>query len=1045
MNKRRVVRFFSLLIAIIILFTAFSVDTLAETTESYARQDVTDVDSENEGDNSDNTVEKQTFSPLGSLWERVNEFFKQRGLRRREILPLHIVTNHSGFEKITKMKLIRPTSIDVDDDGDFDIRVWWFNRPAIDLHPPAIALKTTIVIRRLPGMENIKYDEFEIYIEYYPRVITKFFYLTKDIDRIRLGYQSPKGAEIPKTCVISDKMIPHFLYPKKKLTHRISIDPGSIAGKDQLNLVVALADIGNDTGVYKFVDELIMQMNYTPAVKITDITLEKTKQKLIGKGQTLKITRTKKEPTNVTLHIRELYGSLFLTGFKILERGSITVEDIPKEIMLSWVIGRKGYLEIDTYNDTAGQVTAKVNDAVLIGFIPETTLQGRVSWENRTLIGVITKEVFNLRFDVYNSLKLQNLSVEYKTQNVINYTYSNNSGLYTFTVEINASTLSLDLEGGVEFGNAVVWYWLLPLVDADNTTIELHHLQMIAEDFHVYTEINDQPFDNSTPPSDATNLGHNNMVRESTLRTHRHVEYLNFSGTDVHIFLSGFLMINITNRFKGEINLYMENANIIQNQTIIYFSTTGTTVTYWETENAFSSLNFSTSALISTFDVLINGKDVTNILGITFDVTGFLKANEFYHRTNQDSITTIENISITGNLSGSRRDRGNETASSTSTNIEGVGEMQLNKIHHQDKYNNVLTVGSIQLLSNRSFSFWESTNKNAYESVFLSEGNGTLHISDFFLGDKHNNNLSIETLHVSGSISAYIQYSEEIINPSTNRYQRDGSLLITNINFTTEFNEYLHIGWIHTKGDFALTILPPQNNPYYQGIRFEGDAYLNITGVDSSFPVWNTLDSIVINASGDLQLEQWTDFESLDRHLLMTSEHGFTTYLFSLQFDTGLSYNITRSFTSDSFKISPGYLYIVSHLLGMDYDGMIFIDSSPLHIENGRFTYWSEAFNGWGLRFTLPEYFDANGWCLQWDWIDLQYPDILIPINWRKSGSKTGRISIDLSWNDHWYHLWPIGDSDSSNNNNLVNNQVSNQENMNQYYNKKIERGNVYE
>jgi len=1056
-NKRRIMRFSALLITTIILFTTLPVDTLADTTESYTIQDFNNTNSENEGDTTyDDAVKTQTFSLLGSLRERINDFFKKRGLQRREVIPLHIVTNYSGFEKIKKIKLVRPTSIDVDNDGDFDIRVWWFNRPAIDLHPPAIALKTTFVIRRLPGMENIKYDDFSIYIEYYPRVITKFFYLTKDIDRIRLGYQSPKTEEIPKTCVISDKIIPHFLYPMKKATHKISIDPGSIAGEHQLNLVVALTDLGNgtsiydtdlgnDTGVYKFVDELTMQMNYTPAVKITDITLEKTKQKLIGKGQTLKITRTEKEPTNVTLHIRELYSSLFLTGFRILESGSITVEDIPKEIMLSWVIGRNGYLEMDTYNDKTGRVTAKINDALLIGFIPETTFQGRVSWENRTLIGVIIKDVFNLRFDVYNSLKMRNLSVKYKTQYLDNYTYSNNSRLYTFTGEINASKLSLDLDAGVEFGNALVWYWLLPVIDSDNTAIELHNLQMIAEDLHMYTKISEQPFNVSKPRADSHSLKDDNTTTGTTIRTRQHINYLKFSGEDVHLFLTGFSAINITNKFEGKIKLYMENASTVQNQTNTCYYATGTKVTSTETKTAFSYLNFSTSALISTFDVFTinNKKDFTSILGSNFDVAGSLKVNEFYRRNNQNSITTIENISITGNLSGSMRDRFNSTTSSTSTNLKGVGEIHLDKIHVQDiMYNNVFTIGSINILSNVSFYIWEYLDKNTYENVFITEGNGTIHVSDFFLGDNYNN-LSIETIHISGSISAYIQHSEETNKFRIDHCQRNGSLLINNFNSTSGFNNYLHISRVHTRGDFVLTILPPQNNPYYQGIRFEGDAYLNITGVDSSIPTWNALDSILINANGDLQVEHWKDSESSDRHLLINSEHGFTTYLFSIQFDTGLNYDITRSFTSAPFKISPGYFYLVSHLQGMD-DGMIFIDSSPLHIENGKFTYWSETFNGWGIRLTLPEYFDANGWCLQWDWIDLQYPDILLPINWRVSGSKTGRISIALSGNgENWYRFWPIVGSDSSNNK-LVENQVSNQENLNQY-NKEIEGENEYE
>ncbi|MCK5613072.1 hypothetical protein KAR91_64965 [Candidatus Pacearchaeota archaeon] len=1029
MKKRRLPRFFSLLIAVAILLTVFSVDTLADTTNKDTEQDGTNVYSGDEGDISDNTVKKQTLSQFGSSWERMNKSFTERGIRRREIIPLHIVTNHSGFEKITKMKLIRPTSIDVDNDGDLDIRIWWFNRPAIDLHPPALALKTTFIIRRLPGMEESKYDELEVYLEYYPR-ITQLFYITKDIDRIRLGYQSPKGEEIPKTCVISDKMIPHLFYPKRKITHRISVDPGSIAGKHNLNLVVAFANFENND----IIAEQIMQINYSPAVKITDITFERNKQKLFGKGQTLKITRTKNEPTNVTLHLSELYGCIFLTGFRIVERGSITVENIPEKINLSWVIGRKGYLEIDTYNDKAGRVTARVNNVLILGFIPETTFKGRVSWENRTLIGAIVHDVFNLGFEVYNSLKMRDLSVEYQTQ-------FNTTRLFEFNVEVGASELSLDLDPEVEFGNAFVQYWLLPIFDKDNTTIELNNLNMTAENFYVHSVINDKPHDNYTFPSDPSKLSNDKIVRQSSNRRKRHIKHLNFSGSDVYIFLSGFLMMNITNSFEGQIDLQMIDGNYIQNQTTFYYSSTGNTVNYQETETAFSSINFSTSSSISTFDVLINGKDITNIIGVTFNLAGILEADGFYRRNNQDSIITIENIGITGNLYGSIRSRTNNTASSTSTNIKGLGEVKIDKIHHQNKYDNVLTIGSIYLLSNRSFTSWESIDNNILASSFFSEGNGTLHISDIFQGDKYNNNLSVEMIHISGSISADIRYSGETYPYSTDRYHRNGSLLITNIKSTSAFNQSLQINRIYTEGDFALTILPSQNNPYYWGLRFEGDAYLNISGVTSSTPELNALDYLVIDASGDLQIEKWTDYDSFDKHLFMTSTDGLTSHQFSIQIESN---TITRSFTSTPFKISSGYLYIVSHILGMDNDGMIFIDSSPLHIENGNFTFWSEKFDGWGIRFALPEYFDANGWCLQWDRFYFQYLGIYIPINWHLSGSKTGRIAIALSDDGiHWYRFWPIWDPDSQNE--MENNQESNHENMNQYNNMKNEGGNVYE
>jgi len=96
-------------------------------------------------------------------------------------------------------------------------------------------------------------------------------------------------------------------------------------------------------------------------------------------------------------------------------------------------------------------------------------------------------------------------------------------------------------------------------------------------------------------------------------------------------------MINITNRFEGQIDLQMIDANYINNQTTIYYHTIGKTINYRETETAFSSLELSTSSSISTFDVLIDGNDILNIIGVTFNLEGILKADGFYRRSNQES------------------------------------------------------------------------------------------------------------------------------------------------------------------------------------------------------------------------------------------------------------------------------------------------------------------------------------------------------------------------------------------------------------------------
>ena len=196
----------SIIIVSILILTAFS-STISANENTRIGQD----DDNNEKENNQR-IELRTL---------LKDFL----IERREIIPLHIVTKYNGTEKTTKMRLFLPTAVDIDGDRDLDIRVWVLRLPGIDLRPPALCMKTTLIINRLSGMdEDMLDDHFEIYIEYMPRIVSRLS--QGKIDRIRLGYQSPAGEEIPNTCKIIHKYVPHALHLRYKPTHTISMDPG---------------------------------------------------------------------------------------------------------------------------------------------------------------------------------------------------------------------------------------------------------------------------------------------------------------------------------------------------------------------------------------------------------------------------------------------------------------------------------------------------------------------------------------------------------------------------------------------------------------------------------------------------------------------------------------------------------------------------------------------------------------------------------------------------------------------------------------------------
>ena len=613
-NKIIIKKIILSLLVLIIVITLFS-------TTIYASE-IKDIE-----DNSDEADNVNDNSSISKFSNTIRDFISQRWENRKWLPSLRLVTKYQKdesspiIEKSTRMRLALPTSIDVNGDRVRDIRVCIIRRPALDLNPPALCLKTTFLIRRLPGMNNIKNDFFEIYLEYNPKIITKFFYLTKDIDRIRVGYQSPAGAEIPKTCIVVDKTVPHFLYPLKKTTHKISVNPYSIVGKEQMNLLFALADLENGT----VKSELIMQVNYTPAVRIGEIIFESEKNKLFGRGQSLKIKRTGVRPSNVTLFIKELTWR----NRTILKQGSITVENIPQEINLEWLIGRTGHISIDTHNDEVGRVRAVFNNTVVVGFVPETSMHSRISWEDRTLIGVLAPEgleTFNLSFDIYDYLVLEDFSLKVTNQ-------ENES--FHYLLETTASSLSLDLDTGIDFGNVTAEYWLLPIEYSYDTTInmDIKNLKLVAENFDINVEVAAEANTSEESINDSSNV---NIF----------AEYFEISAEDANIYSSPYT-IKVINEAEGIINIHFKDADFSITEIVNDNSSTA--------NSSFSSLDISTYGAYSKYELFTNpnGPEMwwiwSEISGISIVVNGSFELNDFSFQG--DNLLAIEAFKGSGNFS----------------------------------------------------------------------------------------------------------------------------------------------------------------------------------------------------------------------------------------------------------------------------------------------------------------------------------------------------------------------------------------------------------
>ncbi|MGF3585374.1 MAG: hypothetical protein ACQXXD_06635, partial [Thermoplasmatota archaeon] len=724
------------------------------------------------------TTKAKIANAISKIRDTIKDFINQR-LKNTKWRPIfQLVTRYQKngsseiIEKVTRMKLFSPMSIDVNGDHFNDIRVWVFHRPALDLHPPALGIKNTFLIRRLLGMEKIKYDFFEIYLEYNPKIITKFFYLTQDIDRIRVGYQSPAGEEIPKTCIVTDKIIPHLIYPMKKTTHKISVNPCSIVGKSQLNLIFALADLEN--GMVK--SEKIIQVNYTPAARTGEIIFEQEKTKLFGRGQSLEIARADSKPSNVTLFIKELTWKLTMNPVTLVKHGSITVENIPKKINLEWLIGRTGYIDINTHNDEIGRVKAVFNNTVIVGFVPENSMHGRVAWENRTLIGVLAPwgfplkglETFDISFSVYDSFTLKDFSLMVTNQE---------NATNKYILKSTASSLFLDLDAGAEFGNVTAEYWLFPIyffpLDP-NTTItinfDIKNLKLKAENI---------TFDLERTTSE-TNTSERNV--NDSLNGNFSAKYFEVSSEDAKIFVN-FNFETPEINAEAELGLDMHTKDVV-------FSITRTVDNNSSTANgSFSSLDFSTSNVFSL------SSSETTVLSVA--VNGSFELNDFSFQGK--NFLAMKAFNAHGDIS---CEYYKDAKSTSNMSIKGEGDVIIEKLHVKYNQNNTLGCDLLKLSGEMSFYKNNILSDNSSYSKMFATGLGTLEIINLSTNSS-NEILQINefSLLLEGNYSD-CQFSNSTSHLTNRRLEGNGTLAIKNYKSKNQWNYTLTCKFFNFSGEY---------------------------------------------------------------------------------------------------------------------------------------------------------------------------------------------------------------------------------------------------
>ena len=291
---------------------------------------------------------------------------------------LSFYTNYAGNEKTTDLRLGMSKSIDVDDDGDKDIRVSYKIYPFIE-RPLIFTFNVKLNIDRLIGFED-ENEYFEAYLQLH---FLGLLDANNTNDKVKFGYASEEGYEVPKDFSVTYKYLPYFLY-KEKPKHKISYNPGLIANDDILGLIFGYDDFNIEDETYESRGKWTTFLD--PVVK-TNLVFGRADEYF---GRQF-ILETSKETKATIKYDRIANGSEFsaglvidkLTGFNFemeltpfkegggrieyIQNGSedtdvtmffeknnsmyVYLEDIPPHMKLSWLPEKEGNMEFTTFNE----------------------------------------------------------------------------------------------------------------------------------------------------------------------------------------------------------------------------------------------------------------------------------------------------------------------------------------------------------------------------------------------------------------------------------------------------------------------------------------------------------------------------------------------------------------------------------------------------------------------------------------------------------------------------------------------------------------------
>lgn len=272
------------------------------------------------------TFRKYTF------FDAIQRYIKFRSVAQNSLFVFY--TNYSGKEFRHNLKLFRFVNIDVNGDGknDISVKIRFYPSFRKDLR---FSINFQYLIKRLDNFPDI-YSSFQAYAElYFPGILFK----NQKGDRIRFGYESPEGEEVPSRCDITYKYLPQLIYIRKRPEHRFVLNPGSSIGKADLTLLLSYTNFRGDN----VLSEIRSRVSYSPAVR-SQLTIGG--DGLLG-GLTFEFVRklSQKSKINMTCAFEKNNSVIF--GY---------VKDLPEKVSFIIDPGKEGFAEFDTHGQPPSEI-----------------------------------------------------------------------------------------------------------------------------------------------------------------------------------------------------------------------------------------------------------------------------------------------------------------------------------------------------------------------------------------------------------------------------------------------------------------------------------------------------------------------------------------------------------------------------------------------------------------------------------------------------------------------------------------------------------------